>query len=72
TSDSVLDLSQGVHMKVAITNTETSKIYEIFVNDALVAQRMSYSYGDVQLGFACDYAAATIANISVRETEEAI
>lgn len=65
--DNTLDLSEGVHMRVDIVNTLTTKIYQIYVNGALAAQRTSLSYGGVQLGFACDYASATVENITVTE-----
>ena len=68
---STVDLSGGVQMKVVITNTGTTKIYDVYVNGVFAARRVSYAYGDVRLGFACDYAACTIKNISVTETEGA-
>lgn len=64
--DSTLDLSGGVHIRVDIINTLTTKLYQIYVNGAIAAERTSFSYGNIKLGFAFDYASATVENIVVR------
>ena len=64
--NSTLDLTDGVHIRVDIINTLTTKLYQIYVNGALAAERTSFSYGNVKLGFAFDYAAATVRNVTVR------